>query len=409
MSRDIRLRKGKKQCVDGLGRFGAPVPAEEAKAAYSFWSGLDVDEKLRRLRFEDFALVSEVLGVQKELCLADVQCYMLGVRGQDSSKQRIGIDEFAMECSEDGQTPIAFYAKPVFVERDDLIGHLERRLGSPFLTGRLACKPSEWRYLLEPRAKSWSDFMSQILKLVELAILQAHYDAVVGVSTSDYHKEAAEESPDVSTKDSECAGLSKCAKRKARKKQNNVSIREAASVDDSASSNLSPEQSENSLANRSTTAPGSAREPVSLEFESEALASIGEVEGTVDEQSILGAALPTLDESSLKCDWSAAGQPIDSVGDSAVELEVDWSADGPRSTETRWSAWMPNGLSGVAAEWAWADQHQVAKAYIKNTFVDVVEVEPTEQYRHPRSRSLPATWRRNATVARKLLSQKQCL
>jgi len=91
-----------------------------------------------------------------------------------------------------------------------------------------------------------------------------------------------------------------------------------------------------------------------------------------------GAASSTEPDSYLKFDWSTEGPPIDAAVESAVELHMDWSADGPRPDETRWSAWLPNGLTGSAAEWYWVSTDRQMRAFVKNTFLDEEDASRTD-------------------------------
>jgi hypothetical protein len=93
---------------------------------------------------------------------------------------------------------------------------------------------------------------------------------------------------------------------------------------------------------------------------------------------------PPEGEVCLNFDWSPEGPPIDVAQDgAAVELEVDWSEGG---SHVSWSAWLPNGLTGCAAEWHWVSGPPMV-AFFKNTFVETADVLPEER---ARSKSLPA-------------------
>jgi hypothetical protein len=67
----------------------------------------------------------------------------------------------------------AFYAKREFVEDHDLFEFLECRLGSPILSGRPLLQRGDWPSIFEVTPNSWADFMAQILRLIELAVVEA--------------------------------------------------------------------------------------------------------------------------------------------------------------------------------------------------------------------------------------------
>merc|ERR1712190_412440 len=99
---------------------------------------------------------------------------------------------------------------------------------------------------------------------------------------------------------------------------------------------------------------------------------------------------------------STEGQPIDTTEEPAVELQMDWSTDGGSRT-VDWSAWLPNGKTGAAAEWHWSttdqkrlDQDSVLRlrAFVKNTFIDAEDLSDTastcsSRDTRIRARSLP--------------------
>lgn len=173
MSRD-RLRKGSR--ASKLPR-GTSLPKLDAQVVHQTWETLPVGERRRALHFTDAALVHRLYSVHRILCFADVQCHMLGVLAHDDARMASGIDAFAIECSvkSDGaMKPLAFFAKPAFAERADLLEYLEAKLGGPLLTERPFLQPQDWPSLLEPMPSSWSDFALRVMRLVELAVGHAH-------------------------------------------------------------------------------------------------------------------------------------------------------------------------------------------------------------------------------------------
>lgn len=159
---------------------GAELERADLQAAKRHWESLSVNARAEALHFEDELLVQRLHGGRQALLDADLRCFALGVRGQDAVRREAGVDEFAIECfqTEGGLLrPAALFAKRCFVERSDVFELLERRLDGPFLEGRPALQRKDWPSLLEQGANSWTDFMRQILRLVELSILHIYQDA----------------------------------------------------------------------------------------------------------------------------------------------------------------------------------------------------------------------------------------
>lgn len=323
-----------------------PVDADAVKG---YWNGLSTDEKLHILQFDDPALVNRVYSVQQELYAADQQCYNLGLRGQDAERERVGMNQFAMECDIRACRPVVFFAQQTFVERTDFSEYSEQLLGRPFLKVPQGMQRKEWCETLQPNASSWQDFMVQILRLVEFAILHAYYD------TKSTQCDKAEDENTLAPAEEVVEQPTPSAKRRARKNKN-----KSKSILDS-------------------------MEEMSVE------SSSGRHAVADDEVDVnaCGSTDPLLEEEScLKFDWCGEGPPIDDRMESAVELQVDWSVDGPHPTET-WSAWLPNGLNGRCAQWHWVENHGVSqRAFLKNTFVETMDSLPEDN--RSRTRSLPA-------------------
>lgn len=98
---------------------------------------------------------------------------------------------------------------------------------------------------------------------------------------------------------------------------------------------------------------------------------------TVDTSNCLPVSAVPVEGETLQVDWNAAEPPLETVEDSNVELEVDWSENADLPCETRWSAWASNGLTGVRAEWHWVGKDHPTltagriRAHMKNTFVEM--------------------------------------
>jgi len=346
----------------------------------SYWRGLDIDEKLRVLHFDDRALAGRLADLQRDLCNSDLMCYKLGIRGQDAVRQEVGMDQFALE-GEVGGRMVAFAAKPDFVERADLFDHIERRLGTSFLKGRPIVQRERWLSLFDTNASSWASFMSQVLKLVELAIFQAYRDSMAVAESVSCAVEA--ERNDQSAELVEQTG--KSAKRRARKRAEKAAQTRSAPDEEDCASSLHEEVEEVGSEVQASEDTGST---MCTGDAGSTLSSFLDVGNCGDVDSVVG--MPAVPEGvcCLNFDWSPEGPPIGETQDATVDLQVDWSVGDSDRMQTRWSAWLPNGLTGSAAEWHWETDGPPTVAFLKNTFVETKDISPEDDQR--RSRSVPA-------------------
>jgi hypothetical protein len=393
----------------------------DVEAVKGYWNGLALDEKLRKLSFDDPTLAKRVQSVTQDLRASDLQCYMLGIRGQDITRESVGMDQFAVECDARTLKPVAFFAKEEFVERQDLFQHMAHHLGGSFLNVPQGLQRKEWCEVVEPPASSWQNFMIQIFTLVEYAIFQAYQDAI-----SNQCDEAKEDSTTGHAETLAASAVSKTSKRRARKKNNRM-----AAVGENESEHFQNAQENIDAETVAVCPPGEdidlnndpadALDSTDLQVirkkkdrlvaaEQHDLECVVNVSEDVDIDTIsicpstvcpstedmslnndplfarYSTDLQVVEESCLNFDWCAEGPPIDDKMEPAVELQVDWSDDGPNPTET-WSAWLPNGLDGRCAEWHWVHgSHQ--RAFLKNTFVETMDWFPEDS--RSRTRSCPA-------------------
>lgn len=388
----------------------------DVDAVKCFWDGLCDDEKLRVLRFDDRGVVERVGCVQHDLCSSDLLCYKLGIRGQNAVRQEVGMGQFNMECDDsDYNTPVVFYAKPELAERADLFGYLEERLGGSFLKKRPALQRKDWPLVFETGANSWRCFMQQVLELVELAIYEAFQKSLLPEKETGAANVECEQVLEESTDQK-----SQTAKRRARKKRNNLAATPAASLPEDAASSMdaysaaldastpvvdarfseasTPDAEavagiDGTRSNEDATSADMVQSDVTFRSEIESVLEESVLESTTCRDSSHGDTAVPDGETCLNFDWNPEGPPIDEAAmeSAAVELEVDWSA-GPGGSggrmETRWSAWLPNGLTGSTAEWHWVANGPPTIAFLKNTFVEIENKDPDEQ--RPRPRSLPA-------------------
>lgn len=350
MSRD-RARRRSRPRKRGKGLVLAEVDAEPVK---QHWNAREVDEKFGILRFEEPALVNRVYEIQQSLFLSDFKCYLIGFRGQDTVREKLGLNSFDVEgvIQDDGDLhPVAFFAKRAFCERTDFFELMEERLGRRFLQSTPPSR-SDWVSFFDVSPSSWSDFMCQVFHLVEAAVFQSQLDSVC----------KPEETP---------------------------SVLPAVSIPDVKSNKKKKVKKK-----RST--------PVSISVGNGCHAFQGDVPSKEDRSDIpsdIGVS-PTqntmqwddfVEEDgfglSSHCNGTAGvdGHMMVSSDTNGRELKYMVEHDIEGRTNTGW--WRHNGLSGNAAEWHWIDLNfdgtnesdilnsalPNSRAIINKTFVDVVQ------------------------------------
>lgn len=195
------------------------LACSDAKEVKKYWSTLGTDEKLNLLRFEDQALANQLYEIQQSLYVADMECFARGFHGQEAVRHEAGVHFFDVEGVLDGKgslSPKAFIAHRAFVEMEDMFEFLEKRMERPFLEGVPHIEPRHWSSLLKPLPTSWLGFVRVALSLVELALRKKWQESSTGPpSVLDPPAEVVcaegAHSPD--------GVLSQSAKRKARKKR----------------------------------------------------------------------------------------------------------------------------------------------------------------------------------------------
>lgn len=238
----------------GRVRRRSPQRAVDPEALKRFWSSLSLEAKQQLLQFEDRDICERAYVIQQMLWYSELMCIKSGVRVSDGGK---GGHSYAMEIFEfkwhyPGEAwlramrggagegvgastpghdvvPAAFVAREGFVEGEDFIERLEKRLGTPLQENLPTLRREEWASVFEPTANSWAEYEKQVLKLVRLALLQAHQEfqaasALETASPNSNSKETATaEAQDVVEVDFENDSLdpvlSSSAKRKTRKRR----------------------------------------------------------------------------------------------------------------------------------------------------------------------------------------------
>jgi hypothetical protein len=306
---------------------------------------------------------------------------MAGLGALNDERRRVGIDEFAMECCTDGGKdlhPEAFFAKEVFASRSELFELLEQRLGSPFLDGRETLQRSKWITFFENAPNSWSDFIKQVFKLVEVAIMQCYQDVVSIQATLERSQLQAEQRH----RQIASTGNGKKSSKKARQR-------------DALKSCSSPAVSDAVLhLPDSGHAEASSDEPTQFFDISTPVHEYSQPSFELDDFGLDGAYLQGLDEQNH---WSTSA----SCASQSAEVQ---------STAGRLqSLWLDNGKFGSDAAWQWivfesnerlgpVIQYEEilglkacvtnVRAEVQRTFLNIVEVSPvTHSLR--RSRSAP--------------------
>lgn len=390
------------------------VTDEEARASRFYWESLNVEQKLAVMRFDNSQLVERVVQAQKELCRSDLQCYMLGIRGQDAVREKVRMNDFAI-TAEEGAQNMEFIAKAEFVERKDLFAYMESELKTPFLKGRPVIPRQRWHTLFDKVPSSWGEFLRQVFSLAELSILEAYQNSIQTSkndtqepmqTTSQTSGSASkltdeqlvfmlEEAPTSST-------LSKCAKKKARKKRQallNGKDAETESITESVTEASSITMSDSLLDSLATT-----RCPLQSTTAS-AIADDDRV--SVSTLDTTTASSRAADYAELQVDWSTAEPtnpaiPLTTVQE-FVELQVDWNDNDPQPEETRWSAGMVDAFTGVRAEWHWVTTPSLMltcgnlRAHVKNTFLSSISdsSELPEELRRAKSAPAPRIRKRS--------------
>lgn len=421
---------------------GPQASDEDIQASKLFWKCLDVGKKQAAMRFGDSRLVDKVVEVQKALQRSDMQCYMLGIRGQDAVREKTGMNNFAM-ISDDESRKMMFIARAEFAERSDLFEYMAAALGTPFLKGRPVLAPEKWHMLFDKAPSSWPEFLRQVLALAEQAILSAYQ------SSADASKNKPREpletttatagrAPEVTDEQiiamlQETPTVSKCAKRKARVKKRQAMLKRnddedestfGESVAESATAVLERNDDEDestigeSVAESATEASsimldsikgssGGARYPLQSTTASAGIdddrVSVSTMDTALLHRTASSGIRPAEDDE-LHVDWSSANPigpaaPLQTVQES-VELEVDWNDDQTQPEETRWSASMVDVFTGVQANWHWIANPRPMltcgnlRAHIKNTFFEGVYDTDEFPEELARAKSAPAPRRR---------------
>lgn len=158
------------------------LASAEVDAVRRHWCGLTLEEKIAVLHFQDRALVEKLHAIQQMLRYSELMCYVCGVSTRDAVRKNVpyGLDSFEFECqgiSGGGMGLLGFKATQKFAESEDMLEHIEQQLGGFLADSSRAAlwqTPSDWVQLFDPSPNSWSEFLSQVLRLVELALLRAY-------------------------------------------------------------------------------------------------------------------------------------------------------------------------------------------------------------------------------------------
>jgi hypothetical protein len=382
----------------------APVVKVDRAIIRDFWRRLSLEERLSVLRYEDGTLVQRVHGHVNTLCRADIWARMQGARNaadtDDTEDERLVGFGFEcpseLSCMGERQPPTAFCAFPEFVQNDNLLDEIEEYLGSAFLDGRPALPRKEWSSVVKTAPSSWKELRLQVLKLVELALLDAQQDTrrfgrilvdlegeIKARSQASY---SAQTSNDLQSSEVQmlegiqtgpaAAGLSKKSRGRRKKKQAAGSLQAQAGPDCQA-------PSDNELAiDVNTDVPSDNELPTMSSPDCQAPSDVQTEEhdlpdGTFGEEAAV-ERMSTVDTTST-------------TDTANVQLtQVQRRGDAPEETHGKphnaWSSWIPSTLMDEF-EWAFFQPAWFGagtRVIVKNTFVDI-KVD-AEKDRKPRRR-----------------------
>lgn len=349
------------------------------------WAAMDSDARLRTLRFTDPSLVERAFTTQQMLHSSEMAVHSHGLFLQfneagesviSTGLRHFKFDYPAVDVSEDCAAsnclvavPDALFATHELVDREDFFEYLDQQLGGFLVGGKTASKQGSSVSAFEPAPHTWTQYERQILRLVEVSLLQVYWDIVSGdrADTRDIlpeltlsaSKEADDElvaalAPDVRN--------SKKAKKKLaarhQKQIGRINERvEIGAIQDVEGVDEEEEQVEDEESTPCSSAAGSTRGGSSgLSFgtfvhsrESSMMsdgvkdrgdASIVDTSLFVGEQGAeCGADNPT----SANCVEPSESAMATVVGNGVLATAV-------RSSST-WSAWLPNEPSVLASQW----------------------------------------------------------
>eukprot|EP00931_Biecheleriopsis_adriatica_P090634 TRINITY_DN64592_c0_g1_i1.p1 TRINITY_DN64592_c0_g1~~TRINITY_DN64592_c0_g1_i1.p1 ORF type:complete len:386 (-),score=96.20 TRINITY_DN64592_c0_g1_i1:19-1119(-) len=333
------------------------LPAEEvdAEAAKRFWLSISPTVRLEILRFTDSSLVQKIHASMIKLLKMEMWNQMNGITDEEQEPMdRLAGFEFEApaerDCMGSLQAPIAIMATPGFVQGDGLLKDLELRLGSTLLEGRPALQKEDWSTVFDTEPRSWTELQGQIFRLIELAIVHAERDP--------YYQLLLEE-------EVKAEALVRTTKRKAKRKPNPPRSATAPATGAAASDEHQEEDSEEQL---------KTAEQIRLDNDDE--------EETKPAQE---------EEEAFEEDEEVANA-----------LSVGTAVSKPRLADLRNEGcfqWLPD-IFADTSEWQMECrklQHQstglgraeapVARAFVKNTFVEVELLDESKPAKPERRRS----------------------
>eukprot|EP00928_Gymnodinium_smaydae_P023210 TRINITY_DN1923_c0_g2_i1.p1 TRINITY_DN1923_c0_g2~~TRINITY_DN1923_c0_g2_i1.p1 ORF type:complete len:453 (-),score=78.53 TRINITY_DN1923_c0_g2_i1:83-1441(-) len=163
------------------------VPQVDKDSVKRHWFDLSFAEKTKVLRFEERALADLFYHAQQELFAADLACLTLGMGHVEKVRRDAGSDYFDIEgiVTSKGLQPVAFFAKQEFVVRADIFEFIEMKLCRPFLGGSTHSVRRSWASLFKKQPSSWSEFAGIALSIVEQAIIESAQASLHGNEHAD--------------------------------------------------------------------------------------------------------------------------------------------------------------------------------------------------------------------------------
>jgi len=167
--------------------------AVDAHAVKRYWQDLAPETKEAVLHFQDHTIAEQLHDAQASLVQSEMLCYRQGVFCRNLMAQAamaVAIEGFGFSYQTDAEgrrtgPPVAFYAKRTFAVTENLFNFIDEELGGLLAHGRMFLGRGAWAKTLDAtRAGTWRDLLRQILRLMELAIVESYLAAAAAPTST---------------------------------------------------------------------------------------------------------------------------------------------------------------------------------------------------------------------------------
>mmetsp|Transcript_138013 Transcript_138013/g.240003 ORF Transcript_138013/g.240003 Transcript_138013/m.240003 type:complete len:378 (+) Transcript_138013:53-1186(+) len=349
-----------------------PLDDNQREHALRHWESLSADARCEALRFDDQSLVQRVHGYMDKLVRAELWAASNGLGdvtgGSSSDGSSFRLQGFGFEvdaerdCLGRQREPIAFGATEEFAANEALVKEMQEALGSPLLEGRPALQKQDWLTVFEETPVSWQELQAQVYRLVELALLHAFVEA----GSPDEPSGTVEEEESAPAKQ----GQSASAKRRMRKKKNKAA--QMQSTEDA----QAPEVATVTEANQQPLEAddGADMEVATITREEDAANSTAGSSTDV----AADAKLPQAGAKQVNADPKQSRSLL-------MPTKPKRSLLMPSQEGATCFAWLPSLLGDGSTQWRWKKapdtsqpEQMAARAFVKNTFLDVEWMARTE-------------------------------